>query len=119
MSMIMIQKNKTFKNYISHLIIMTWTDDNDKEVQECLDRVLAEQKKLESKLRPIEIIINNTRRIQSKESTSYNKKRERIITKIPPKDKWGEIMADEIRLEIKNQCIAKTNELLGEIPTDN
>ena len=94
---------------------MSWTETDDKELQECLDRLLAEQKELESKLRPIGIIINNTRIIQDGESTSYNKLRERVITKIPPKDMWGVDMTDEIRLQIKNECITKTNELLGEL----
>ena len=93
---------------------MTWTDNNDKEVQECLNRLLVEQKELESKLRPIGIIINNTRIIQSREFTSFNEKREQIITKILPRDQWGNDMTDDIRLKIKNECIAKTNELLGE-----
>ncbi len=94
--------------------IMSWTETDDTEIQKCLDRLLVEQKKLESKLRPIGIIINNTRKIQSGESTTFNKKRERIITKIPPKDKWGNDMKDTDRLKIKNECIAKTKELLGE-----
>lgn len=94
---------------------MSWTETDDNEIQECLDRLLAEQKKMESKLRPIGTIINNTLKIQSREYTSYNEKRERIITKIPPKDQWGADMTDEIRLQIKNECITKTGELLGEI----
>lgn len=93
---------------------MSWTKTDDEELQECLDRLLVEQKELESKLRPIGTIINNARIIQSRESTSFNEKRERIITKILPKDKWGADMTDESRLQTKNECITKTNELLGE-----
>jgi len=29
-------------------------------------------------------------------------------------NKWGKDMKDKERLEIKNECIVKTNELLGE-----
>lgn len=93
---------------------MSWSETDDTELQTCLDRLLAEQKELESKLRPLGTIINNTKKIQSREYTSYNEKRERIITKIPPKDKWGADMTDVDRLQIKDECIAKTNELLGE-----
>lgn len=98
---------------------MSWTDNNDKELQKCLDRLLAEQKHFESKLRPIGTIINNIKKIQSKEYTSFNEKRERQITKILPKDKWGADMTDESRLRVKDECVSKTIEILGEIPIDN
>jgi len=93
---------------------MSWTDTDDAEIQACLDRLTKQHKKIESQLSPIENIIRNTKQIQTRELTSFNDKRVRHITKIPPNDKWGEPMADEPRLEIKNQCVAKTIELLGE-----
>ncbi len=93
---------------------MSWTDKDDSELQEYLDRLQTKQKEFQSQLNPIEIIINNIREIQSRNLTSYTEKRERIITKIPPKDKWGNNMKDTDRLQIKNECIAKTIELLGE-----
>ena len=93
---------------------MSWTKTNDTELEECYDRVRAAQIELESKMIPISVIINNIARIKSKQSLSYNDKREKIITNIIPKDKWGEDMTDESRLQIKDECIAKTNELLGE-----
>ena len=57
------------------------------------------------------IIINNSKNIQTR--TLPNIAKEEHI-KILPKDKWGDEMTDEYRLEIKNECIAKTIELLGE-----
>lgn len=93
---------------------MSWKNTDDAELQACLDRLLKQHKKIESQLSPIENIIRNTKQIQTRELTTFNEKRERQITKIAPKDKWGETMADDVRLEIKNQCIAKTIELLGE-----
>ncbi len=91
---------------------MVWTEEDDLELQECLDRLQIHQKKLQDTLTPIGVIINNTKSIQTKILPSYTKNKEPLL--IPPKDKWGEIMTDENRLEIKNQCIVKTNELLGE-----
>lgn len=93
---------------------MLWIDTDDAELQACLDRLLKQQKDLQSQLTPLGIIINNTKQIQTKEVTSFTQNREREITKILPKDKWGEDMADTVRLQIKNECIVKTNELLGE-----
>jgi len=93
---------------------MSWTDKDDDEIEECLDRLLAKQKKLQAQLNPIEIIINNARQIQSINVTSYTEKREQITAKISPKDKWNNNMKNTDRLQIKNECITKTNELLGE-----
>ncbi len=92
---------------------MPWEDKDDEDLQTSLDRLVAKQTELESQLRPIGITINNTRRIQSKKITSFNDKKERIEVKTPPKDKWGDDMTDEYRLKIKDECIAKVNELLG------
>lgn len=94
---------------------MAWTDDDDSELQKYLDKLQTKQKEFQSQLNPIEIIINNIRQIQSRDVTSYTEKREQIITKIPPKDKWNNNMKDVDRLKIKDECINKTNELLGEI----
>ena len=91
---------------------MAWTEDDDTELQENLDRLLNEQKELQSQLNPIEIAINNTRRIQTK--TLPNIAEEEYII-ILPKDKWGEEMTDEYRLKVKDECITKTIELLGDI----
>jgi len=93
---------------------MSWTDKDDDEIQECLDRLFTKQKELELQLSPIGIIINNTKQIQSRNITSYTAKRERIITKITPKDKWNNDMKDVDRLKIKDECVSKTIELLGE-----
>jgi len=93
---------------------MAWTDKDDGELQECLDRLQVKQKELESQLSPIGITINIIRQIQSKETTSYTEKRESQIIKIKPKDKWGNDMTDKYRLKTKNECITKSIELLGE-----
>jgi len=93
---------------------MSWSDTDDAELQECLDRLQTKQKELQSQLNPVEIIINNTRQIQSRNLTSYTEKRKRKITKILPKDKWNNDMKDTDRLRIKGECIVKTNKLLGE-----
>lgn len=93
---------------------MSWTETDDAELQACLDRLLNKQKELQAILTPVGIIINNTKQIQSREIKSYTENREQKITKISPKDQWGEDLTYEARLEIKNQCIAKTTELLGE-----
>ena len=92
---------------------MSWTEADDKEITECLDRLIAAQRELESQLYPIQVTINNTAKIQSRQVTSYNDKRERITTKVLPKDKWGAKMDIKYRLKIKDECISKTNELLG------
>ena len=96
---------------------MSWTETDDAELEASYDRLSAAQKELESKISPINVIITNIAKIKSKQSISYNDQREQIITKIPPKDKWGDDMADETRLQTKNECITKTIELLGE-PND-
>ena len=93
---------------------MTWTDTDDAELQESLDRLYAKQKELQEQLSPLDIIINNSKQIQSRELTTFNEARERQITKISPKDKWGVDMTDDARLAIKEECISKTIELLGE-----
>jgi len=93
---------------------VSWTDEDDAELEASYNRLSAAQKELESQLSPINVIITNIAKIKSKQSISYNDKREQIITKIPPKDKWGEDMTDETRLQTKNECITKTIELLGE-----
>lgn len=97
---------------------MVWGENDDIEVQENLDRLLIEQKNLQSKLNPIEITINNTRQIQTKTQfgayTVVGNERIQEKIEIKPKDKWGEDMTDEIRLQTKNECMTKTIELLGE-----
>ena len=90
---------------------MSWTETDDIELQESLDRLYSKQQELQSKLSPLEIIINNSKSIQTR--TLPNIAKEEYI-KIPPKDKWGDEMTDEYRLKVKDECIAKMNELLGE-----
>ncbi len=92
---------------------MSWSETDDTEIQENLDRLQDKQKELQSQLTPLGIIINITKSIQTKISPSFVKEGEEPI-KILPKDKWGEDMADTVRLQIKNECIVKTIELLGE-----
>ena len=93
---------------------MSWTEADDTELQVCLERLYSKQKELQTELSPLEIIINNTKQIQSREIPSYTKDRKIKFTKIKPKDQWGEDVSDEVRLAIKEECLAKTNELLGE-----
>ena len=90
---------------------MAWTETDDTELQESLDRLYSKQQELQSQLSPLVIIINNSKSIQTR--TLPNIAEEEYI-KILPTDKWGDKMTDEYRLQIKNECIAKTIELLGE-----
>ena len=92
---------------------MSWTEIDDKEIQECCDRLIEKQKELNPQIEALQVILNKTVEIQTREIVSYNDKKEKITTKVPPKDKWGEDMTDEYRLVIKDECISKTNELLG------
>jgi len=88
---------------------MSWSETDDIELQESLDRLYSKQKELQSQLTPLETIINNTKSIQTKTLPNIGKEEYIIIL---PKDKWGEEMTDEYRLKVKDECIAKTNELL-------
>jgi len=95
---------------------MSWTDNDDKEVQENLDRLQDKQKEFQLITNPMEIIINNLRKIQTKTQISYtvvNGERIQQTKKIKPIDEWGDNMTDKDRLEDKSECIAKTIELLG------
>jgi len=92
---------------------MVWTDTDDEELQECYDKLIKRQKELNPQMQAVQVIINNTAQIQTRRVISYNGKREQLVEKIKPKDKWGEDMTDEYRLQIKEECITKTNELLG------
>jgi len=92
---------------------MLFGESDDIELQECFDRLVKKQKELQSQLSPIEILINNTREIQTRIVISYTDKKAKRETTIFPKDKWGDKMTDEYRLKTKNECILKTNELLG------
>jgi len=91
---------------------MSWTETDDTELEECYARVKEAQIDLEAKMIPINVIIANASKIKSKQIITYNDKREQIITRIPPKDKWDEDMTDEYRLKTKDECITKTDELL-------
>jgi len=96
---------------------VSWTETDDDDIQEYLDRLENKQKEIQPILHLVEIIINNTKRIQTRIQKSYAiEKGQRIqrITKLKPKDKWGDEMTDEYRLEVKNECLVKINELLGE-----
>lgn len=101
---------------------MSWTETDDNKLQANLERLQNEQKNLQSQLNPIETIINNIRRIQSRvEKRMVQKVVEDVTVKeeetiiILPKDKWGEEITDEYRLKVKDECMVKTNELLGDI----
>ena len=89
---------------------MSWSETDDIELQEYLDRLQAKQKELQAQLIPLGTIINNAKSIQTRILPSHVEGEESII--ILPKDKWGEEMTDEYRLKVKDECIAKTNELL-------
>lgn len=92
---------------------MAWTETDDTELQACLDRLYDKQKALQSQLTPMGLIINNAKSIQTKISPSFVKEGFQSII-ILPKDKWGNEMADEYRIKIKEECMTKTIELLGE-----
>ncbi len=100
------------------MYFMAWNENDDKEVTEHLDRLQQNQKKLQLISNPSEIIINNLRNIQTKTQfgahTVVDNERIQQKIKINPKDKWGDEMTDEYRLQVKNECIVKTIELLGE-----
>jgi len=90
---------------------MAWSETDDIELQESLDRLYSKQKELQAQLTPLETIINNSKSIQTRTLPNIAKEEYIIIL---PKDKWGDEMTDEYRLKVKDECIAKTNELLGE-----
>lgn len=92
---------------------MSWTETDDTELQECFDRLVEEEKELQSQLTSVGVLINNTREIQKREVISYTEDKAKRVTTILPKDKWGVDMTDEYRLTTKDECISKTNELLG------
>lgn len=91
---------------------MAWTDSDDEELQECLDRLMAEQKKHQEILIPLGVIINNVKSIQTRQTFSHTKNEKSV--KIFPKDRWGANMKDVEKLKLKKECIAKTNKLLGD-----
>lgn len=97
---------------------MEWGENDDNEVQENLDGLQAKQKELQLILNPIEITINNLIKIQTKTRfgayTVVDNERIQEKIEIKPKDEWGDDMTDEARLKDKDECIAKTIELLGE-----
>lgn len=90
---------------------MAWTETDDIELQESLDRLYSKQKELQAQLTPLQTIINNSKSIQTRTLPNIGKEEYIIIL---PKDKWGDEMTDEYRLKVKDECIAKTIELLGE-----
>jgi len=92
---------------------MSWTETDDNEIQETYDKLIAAKKELTDQVALIQVILGNTATILTREIRSYDDKNQQVITPILPKDKWGEEMTDENRLIIKDECIAKTNELLG------
>lgn len=96
---------------------MSWTDDDDTKQQEYLDKLMVKQQELQDTINPIQAIINILRGNQTKVQISYvveDGEKVESETKIIPKDKWGDDRTDEARLEIKDQCITKTDELLAE-----
>lgn len=87
---------------------MSWSETDDKDIQENLIKLQIKQKELQSQLNPINIIINNANQIQTRERPFHKTGGQKII----PKDKWGDDMTDEYRLRVKNEIITKTKELL-------
>jgi len=92
---------------------MSWTETDDTELEAIYDRLREKQRGLEFALKEVMVIITNAVKIKTIQNLTVNTKHEQITTKILPKDKWGEDMTDEYRLKIKDECITKTNELLG------
>jgi len=91
---------------------MSWTETDDEKLEEYYDRLREKQRELEAQLKSVMVIITNTVKIKTTYGTVDIDKNEKG-TKILPKDKWGEDMTDEYRLIIKDECITKTDELLG------
>lgn len=89
---------------------MGWTDKNDAELQDCYNKLRENEGKLQSQLGPIMLILNNITQIQTKKLIAS---KDNQVTKIIPKDLWGKDMTDEYRLKIKDECVKRTNELLG------
>lgn len=92
---------------------MGWEENDDNEVQICIDKLIKEETELLSKLRPIRNILGNIKQIQTTESSRMHDGI-RETSKNKPRDKWGEEMTDEYRLETKNECITRTTGLLGD-----
>ena len=90
---------------------MSWQESDEKELQEYYDKLMIKDNKLAKQLEYIRVIINNTKKIQSRKVTPFNENKELIITIIKPKDKWGDEMTDEYKIIVKNECITKANEL--------
>lgn len=96
---------------------MVWNESDNTILQECLDRLVAKQREFQLLLTPIDIILKNLKQIQIRETISFTDKKEQVIIKIKPKDRWGNQMNETDRQKIKNEIVTKTNELLGE-PAD-
>ena len=92
---------------------MSWSETDDTELEASYNRLRVEQGELETKLKSVMVIITNAVAIKNKSGVIYNDNNIPEIGTILPKDKWGEDMTDEYRLKIKDECITKTNELLG------
>lgn len=89
---------------------MVWTDKNDSELQDCYNKLKENEKKLQSQLEPIRLLLNNITQIQTGQ---WIASKDRTVTKIIPKDLLGKDMTDEYRLKIKDECVKRTNKLLG------
>ena len=96
---------------------MVWKQKDDEEITESLDRLIKKQAELQAELSPIGTVINNFKKIKSKEYYTFDKARTRQLNIMKPKDMWGNDMKDADRIKIKKECIAKTIELLGD-PVD-
>lgn len=92
---------------------MSWTTNDENELQECINKIKKAFDELKSKTTPIEKILGIARSIQTNTSIDYTDKNKPKIIEIKPKDRWNNIMADEEKLQIKKECIDKTNKLLS------
>jgi putative salt-induced outer membrane protein YdiY len=90
---------------------MSWTEADNAEVEECYNKLIAEESNLKQRLELFRVAITNTIAIRSRTIFTYDPE---MSTTAIPKDKWGETMTIEYRLKTKDECITKTNELLDD-----
>ncbi len=91
---------------------MAWEKSDDDKIDNCIDRLETEDKKLHKQLSKINILRHGARQIQAKKRV-IQKAGKADIEIILPLDLSGEPMKDEYRLEQLGQIITKTDELLG------
>lgn len=91
---------------------MTWKKSDDDKIDNCIDRLEAEDKKLNKQQSKIHFLRHGASHIQAKKRV-IQKAGKTDIEIIPPLDLSGEPMNDDYRLEQLGQIITKTDELLG------